>query len=75
METIVKFFLIIMLNSKLTLIYWKGDKYWLGKILEYPVIMTQGESLDELEKNIREAFFLMKMDDVPEKYQTKELVI
>jgi len=64
-----------MLNSKLTLVYWQGDKYWLGKILEYPEIMTQGETLDELEKNIIEAFYLMKMDDVPEKYHIKELAI
>jgi len=63
------------LNSKMTLIYWKGDKYWLGKILEYPEIMTQGETLEELEENIKEAYLLMFMDEVPVKYETKEIVI
>jgi hypothetical protein len=29
-------------NEKAT---WKSDKFWLGKILEYPEIMTQGETL------------------------------
>lgn len=59
----------------MTLIYWKGDKYWLGKILEYPEIMTQGETLEELEENIKEAYLLMFMDEVPVKYETKEIVI
>ncbi len=63
------------MNSKMTLIYWRGDKYWLGKILEHPEIMTQGETLEELEENIKEAYLLMAMDEVPEKYETKEIVL
>ncbi len=59
----------------MTLIYWRGDKYWLGKILEHPEIMTQGETLKELEENIKEAYLLMAMDEVPEKYETKEIVL
>ena len=54
------------MNIKMTMIYWKEEKFWLGKLLEHPEIMTQGESLEELEKNIKEAYFLMTMDDVPE---------
>ncbi len=33
------------MNMKLTMIYWKGDKFWLGKLLEHPEIMTQGEMI------------------------------
>ena len=62
-------------KPKITLIYWKGDKFWLGKLLEYPEIMTQGETLEELEENIKEAFILMNMEDVPSDYQIKELVL
>jgi hypothetical protein len=62
-------------KPKFTLIYWKGEKYWLGKLLEYPDIMTQGETLEELEDNIREAFYLMNMEDVPNDYQIKELAL
>ncbi|MDP8245366.1 MAG: hypothetical protein P9L94_14875 [Candidatus Hinthialibacter antarcticus] len=47
----------------------------LGKILERPDIMTQGETLEELEENLRDAYQLMIMDDVPADYQTKELVL
>ncbi|HJQ70808.1 MAG TPA: type II toxin-antitoxin system HicB family antitoxin [Blastocatellia bacterium] len=44
------------MNKSLTLIYWKEEKFWLGKLLEYPDIMTQGETLEELEENIRDAY-------------------
>jgi predicted RNase H-like HicB family nuclease len=62
-----------MLGKKFTLIYWKSEKFWLGKLLEYPEIMTQGETLEELEENIKDAYELMAMDDVPEGYHTKEI--
>jgi predicted RNase H-like HicB family nuclease len=63
------------MNRRLTLIYWKSEKFWLGKLLEYPEIMTQGETLEELEENIKDAYNLMAMDDVPEGYFTKEIAI
>jgi len=63
------------MSRSLTLIYWKGDKFWLGKLREYPEIMTQGETLEELEENIRDAYQLMVMDDVPAEYQMKELTL
>ena len=63
------------MKSKMNMIYWKSDKYWLGKLLEHPEIMTQGEILDELEENIKDAYMMMAMDDVPERYETKEIAI
>ena len=59
--------------SKMTMIYWKSKKFWLGKLLEHPEIMTQGRTLEELEKNIREAFMLMALDEVPETYKIREV--
>ncbi len=63
------------MKSKMNMIYWKSDTYWLGKLLEHPEIMTQGETLDELEENIKDAYMMMAMDDVPERYETKEIAI
>lgn len=63
------------MNSKMNMIYWKSDKYWLGKLLEHPEIMTQGETLEDLEENIKDAYMMMAMDDVPERYETKEIAI
>jgi len=61
------------MNQKLNLVYWKGEKYWVGKLLEYPEIMTQGETIAELEENIRDAYLIMAMEDVPSEHQIKEL--
>ena len=41
------------MSPKLTMIYWKSDKFWLGKLLEYPQIMTQGETIEELREKAR----------------------
>ena len=63
------------MKPKMTMLYWKSDKFWLGKILEHPEIMTQGKTLEELEENISDAYLLMAMDDVPEEYEIKEIAI
>jgi predicted RNase H-like HicB family nuclease len=57
------------------MVYWKSDKFWLGKLVEHPEIMTQGETLEELEENLKDAYREMVMDDVPENYQVKEIVL
>ena len=53
------------METKLKMIYWQGERFWVGKLIEYPDIMTQGETLDELEENMKDAYMLMAMDDVP----------
>jgi predicted RNase H-like HicB family nuclease len=63
------------MKTKMTMIYWKGEKFWLGKLLEHPEIMTQGKSLKELEENIKDAYRLMVMEDVPEQYKVKAIAI
>ena len=62
-------------DMKMRMIYWKSDKFWLGKLLEHPEIMTQGETLQELEENLKDAYLMMAMDDVPQKYEVKEISI
>jgi predicted RNase H-like HicB family nuclease len=61
--------------QKLTLVYWKGEKYWLGKLAEHPEIMTQGETLNELRENIADAYRLMILEDVPDTYQIEEITV
>jgi predicted RNase H-like HicB family nuclease len=63
------------MNKRVTLIYWKENHFWLGKLLEHPEIMTQGETLEELEENIKDAYLLMVMDDVPAEHQVKEIML
>jgi predicted RNase H-like HicB family nuclease len=61
--------------NKITLVYWKSEKYYLGKILEHPEIMTQGETVEELVENIKDAYYLMVFDDIPEHYEIKEIAV
>ena len=63
------------MKTKMSMIYWKGEKFWLGKLLEHPEIMTQGETLEELEENIKDAYLLMAMDEVPEEHRMREIAI
>nr|VFJ66760.1 MAG: hypothetical protein BECKDK2373B_GA0170837_11784 [Candidatus Kentron sp. DK] len=59
----------------MNMIYWKSDKFWLGRLIEHPDIMTQGETIEELEENLKDAFMMMTMEDVPESFQMKEIAV
>jgi len=63
------------MDKHLTMVYWKGDQFWLGKLAEHPEIMTQGETIEELEENLKDAYLSLVMEDVPEHYQTKDIVL
>jgi predicted RNase H-like HicB family nuclease len=59
----------------LTMVYWHSERFWLGKILEHPEIMSQGESLEELEENLKDAYRLLVLEDVPADAQMKVLTL
>lgn len=44
------------MQRQLTLEYWMDDGWYVGKLKEVPGVFSQGESLDELEENIRDAY-------------------
>ena len=64
-----------MMPAKMNMIYWKGEKFWVGKLLDHPDIMSQGETVEELEANLKEAYLLMAMDDVPEEHSMKTIAL
>ena len=61
------------MKTQWTMIYWQSDTCWLGKLLEHPEIITLGETLEELEENLKEAYLLRILADVPDGYQTKTI--
>ncbi len=63
------------MGRHLTMVYWRGERFWLGKLLEHPEIMTQGETVAELEENLRDAYTMMVLEDVPENHQVKQISI
>jgi predicted RNase H-like HicB family nuclease len=46
-----------------TLEYWVNEGWYVGRLKEVPGVFSQGESLQELEENIREAYQLMKEEE------------
>ena len=63
------------MSKRITMLYWKGEKFWLGKLLEYPEIMTQGRTLKELEDNLRDAYRLMALEDVPKAHRERAIAV
>ncbi|MDA2925929.1 type II toxin-antitoxin system HicB family antitoxin [Acidobacteria bacterium AH-259-G07] len=62
---------------KFTLEYWIDDGRYVGRLKQVPGVFSQGESLEELEQNIRDAYRLM-MEEQPAPQagaRTKELPI
>jgi predicted RNase H-like HicB family nuclease len=46
-----------------TLEYWNDEGWFVGRLAEAPGVMSQGETLAELEANIRDAYQLMAEAD------------
>ncbi len=62
-----------------TLEYWIDDEWYVGRLIEAPGIFSQGETLHELEENIKDAFKLV-MEEAYQNIihpdaQTKELIL
>ena len=47
------------MSKKLTLEYWVDDGWFVGRLKEVPSVFGQGETVEELEENIRDAYELM----------------
>lgn len=63
------------MGTNMTMIYWKGEKFWLGKLKEHPEIMTQGRTLKELEENLKDAYEMLIMEDVPAEHREKVIPV
>jgi predicted RNase H-like HicB family nuclease len=62
-----------------TLEYWLDEGWFVGKLKEVPGVFSQGETLDELEENIQDAYKVMMEDEDDEhvsvEKRTKELAV
>jgi predicted RNase H-like HicB family nuclease len=48
--------------KQFTLEYWNDDGWFVGRLKEIPAVMSQGETLDELQRMIRDAYHLLMED-------------
>ena len=46
-----------------TLEYWIDEGWYVGKLKEVPGVFSQGQTLEELEENIKDAYKLMLSDE------------
>jgi predicted RNase H-like HicB family nuclease len=51
--------------KQFTLEYWTDDGWYVGRLKEMPAVMSQGETLEELQKMIGDAYRLI-VDDATE---------
>jgi predicted RNase H-like HicB family nuclease len=67
------------MTKQFTLEYWKAEDWYVGRLKEVPGVFSQGESLEELERNIQEAYELMmeEQDDIhlPVKPKRKQIEV
>jgi predicted RNase H-like HicB family nuclease len=63
------------MDSQLKIVCWKGEQHWLGKFIDHPEIMSQGETLSELEENLRDAYRELLLEDVPSEFQVKDIAL
>jgi predicted RNase H-like HicB family nuclease len=63
----------VIMRRSFTLEYWLDDDWYVGRLKEVPGVFSQGESLSELEENIRDAYQLL-VEDQPGTGQTETRV-
>lgn len=68
-----------MAGTQFTLDYWIEDEWYVGQLREMPSVVSQGESLAELELHIADAYKLIVTDELDSnleltgKRQTKQI--
>ena len=64
------------MNQHFTLTYWIDDNWYVGKLKEIPGIFSQGETLEELIENIKDAYNLIIEDNLQDLHKiSKEILI
>jgi hypothetical protein len=48
--------------KKVKIVYWQDGEMWLGYLQDYPDYMTQGETFEELQENLRDIYEDIKRD-------------
>jgi predicted RNase H-like HicB family nuclease len=48
------------MKRNFTLEYWLDDGWYIGRLKEIPGVFSQGETLEELEDNIKDAYEMMR---------------
>ena len=63
---------ILKAMKQFTLEYWQDEGWYVGRLKEMPAVMSQGETLEELQAMIRDAYNLMVEDAAENVFVPKE---
>ena len=56
-------------------VHWQDGEMWLGCFEEFPDYLTQGESLSELEENLRDLYRDLTSGEIPDVRRVAELSV
>jgi len=54
-------------------IYWQDGNMWLGYLEEFPDYMSQGESIEELQENLKDIYQELTSGNIPGVRKVAEL--
>jgi len=65
------------MSQTFTLEYWEDEGWYVGRLVGLPGVFSQGQTLDELKDNIRDAYELMAADEegLPANIESKRTLI
>jgi predicted RNase H-like HicB family nuclease len=65
------------MQTSFTLQYWRDGDWYVGQLKGVPGVFSQGETLEELEANIRDAYQMIMADEcrAPKDAQIKPILI
>ena len=61
--------------KNLRYVYWQADKMWLGYLEEYPDYWTQGETLEDLQENLKDIYKDLTSGEIPGVRKVAELQV
>jgi predicted RNase H-like HicB family nuclease len=56
-------------------VYWKDSDHWLGYFEEFPDYMTQGDTLEDLQENLKELLQDLTSGEIPGVRRVAELTV
>lgn len=64
-----------MATKAIKYIYWQDEDMWLGYLEEFPDYWTQGETIEELEQNLRDIYQELASGSIPHIRRVAELEV
>lgn len=57
------------------IVYWRGEKFCVGRWVDHPEVMSQGETIDELKENLRDVCRGLLPCDVPSDCRVADIAL